>query len=188
MSKFIERNAREELLRQKGMVIWLTGLPCSGKSTLATNFSSTLYQKGKLSYVLDGDVLRSGINNNLGFSDEDRKENIRRSAEIAKIMMDSGIIVICSFISPTNDIRQIARNIVGDKDFLEIYVEASLGTCEQRDVKGLYARARRREIQNLTGIDAPFEIPIRADIVVNTERFTISSCVEQLIKFIGFDD
>jgi len=185
MKKFIQRNDREELLHQKGRVIWLTGLPCSGKSTLATNLEVALYEKGKLSYVLDGDVLRSGINKNLGFSDKDRKENIRRVAEIAKIMLDAGIIVICSFVSPTNDIRQLARSIVGDEDFLEIYVEASIETCEHRDIKGLYSMARQGKIVDFTGVNAPFEMPIRAAALINTEKYTIHDCVVQLLTLMG---
>lgn len=174
-------------MRQRGIVIWFTGLPCSGKTTLAIHLELALYQRGVLSYLLDGDVLRTGINSNLGFSSEDRLENIRRAAEIAKIMVDCGVVTICSFVSPTNAIRQLARNIVGNEDFREVYVEASIETCEYRDVKGLYARARRGDVRAFTGVSAPFEIPTRPSIVINTEKFMVDDCIKQLVRFLDLE-
>lgn len=184
--KRVRRDDRERLLSQKGKVIWLTGLPCSGKTTLSINLELSLYQRGVISYVLDGDILRAGINSDLGFSADDRLENVRRVAEIAKAMADCGIVVICSLVSPTHVLRQHARKIVGEADFFEVYVDASVETCERRDVKGMYARARCGDIQDFTGVSASFEIPIQADVVVNTEKYNIDACVGLLMESLGF--
>lgn len=163
-------------------VIWFTGLSGSGKSTLANELSKLLYDKKIKVFVLDGDNTRLGINKGLGFSLEDRKENIRRVAEIAKLFMDSGTVVITSFISPTEEVRNIAREIIGPEDFIEVFVECPLEICESRDVKGLYAKARAGKIKDFTGIDSPFEQPLMADITVNTSTTSIDSCVYEIYE------
>ena len=159
--RMLTRADKEELLGQHGAMVWFTGLSGSGKSTIAIALERELHQRGILCRILDGDNIRSGINNNLGFSEADRIENIRRIAEVSKLFLDSGIITIAAFISPNNDIRKMAADIIGHEDFLEIFVSTPLEECERRDVKGLYARARRGEIPNFTGISAPFEISAR---------------------------
>ncbi len=151
----LSRHDKEKLLRQKATVLWLVGLSGSGKSTLAKALEQALHERGFLTYLLDGDNLRSGLNKNVGFSEEDRLENIRRAAEAARLMLEGGLITICSFISPTASTRNMARVIIGKHDFYEIYVNAPLETCEERDVKGLYAKARQGEILNFTGVSAP---------------------------------
>jgi adenylylsulfate kinase len=183
-SAFVARTTREELLQQRGCAIWLTGLSGSGKSTLAIGLQQALQAQRKLVYVLDGDNLRAGINANLGFSEEDRFENIRRAAEIAKLFVDAGLIVICSFVSPTHSLRQLAREVIGEKDFYEIYVQASLEVCEKRDVKGLYAKARRGEIKNFTGIDAPFDVPQNPALIIDTTEHSVAASVTHLLAFI----
>ena len=183
--KLVQRNEREKLLSQKAKVIWLTGLSGSGKSTLAIGLQRSLHENGKLVYVLDGDNVRSGINNNLGFSDEDRMENIRRVAEVAKLLLDAGVIVICSFVSPTIEIRSLAKNIIGDNDFLEVYVNASLAECEKRDVKGLYAKARSGEIKDFTGIHQPFEVPEKPALEINTEINSLEDSLNKLLEFVN---
>ncbi len=183
-TSFVARAAREKLLGQSGCVIWLTGLSGSGKSTLAAGLQQALQTQQKLAYVLDGDNLRAGINANLGFSEEDRFENIRRVAEIAKLFVDAGLLVICSFVSPTNSLRQLAKEVIGEKDFYEIYVQAPLEVCEKRDVKGLYAKARRGEIKNFTGIDAPFDVPQNPALIIDTSAQEPTASVENLLAFI----
>ena len=145
--------------KQKGIMIWFTGLSGSGKSTLAIALEGELYKQGILCRILDGDNIRSGINNNLGFSEADRTENIRRIAEVSKLFVDCGIVTIAAFISPTHAIRRMASEIIGEDDFLEVYVSTPIEECERRDVKGLYAKARRGEIKEFTGISSPFEAP-----------------------------
>ena len=157
--RMLKREDKEKLLGQRGVMLWFTGLSGSGKSTVAIALERALQDRGLLCRILDGDNIRSGINANLGFSAEDRRENIRRIAEVGKLFVDTGIITIAAFISPTEEIRQMAEHIIGQDDFKEIFVSTPLEVCEQRDVKGLYARARRGEIQNFTGISAPFEAP-----------------------------
>lgn len=182
--KLIGREEREAFLNQHSRVVWLTGLSGSGKSTIAQHLERKLMGAGFFAQVLDGDNIRSGINNNLGFSPEDRLENIRRIAEVAKLYLHSGIISICSFISPTAEIRQLAKSIIGEPDFLEVYVNASLETCEARDVKGLYQKARSGEIKDFTGIHAPFEAPENPALVLYTADETVEASVERLYQFL----
>lgn len=179
------RQQREQLLNQHSCVIWLTGLSGAGKTTLANALSNHLHQSGKLCTVLDGDVLRDGLNKGLSFSEADRTENIRRAAETARILLNTGIITICSFISPTHALRAMARSIVGENDFIEVFVNSSLATCEQRDVKGLYAKARRGEIPVFTGITAPFEAPLRPHVELRTDQQTEAQSLAQLLQFIA---
>ena len=182
--RILDRNAKEKLLNQRARVIWMTGLSGAGKTTIAQHLELELHKKGYLTQVLDGDNIRSGINNNLGFSEEDRYENIRRIAEVSKLLMHSGIICINSFISPTHEIREMAKNIIGKEDFIEIFVDAPLEVCEERDVKGLYEKARKGEIKNFTGIDAPFDKPYDADIILPTDKLSIRECVDVCLKYI----
>jgi len=180
----LQREDKELLLSQKSKVLWFTGLSGSGKSTLAIALEQKLYEYHFFTKLLDGDNIRVGINNNLGFSDKDRQENIRRIAEISKLFLQDGIITINSFVSPTKDIRELAKNIIGENDFIEIYVKASLEICEKRDVKGLYAKARKGEIKDFTGISAPFEEPLNPNITINTGELTIEESIEQIWKYI----
>lgn len=182
--RLVQRRDREQLLQQRSKVVWLTGLSGSGKSTIAQHLERRLHNEGYFAQVLDGDNIRSGINNNLGFSEADRTENIRRIAEVAKLYLHSGIITINSFISPTRAIRQGVREIVGKGDFLEIFIDAPLAVCEQRDVKGLYARARKGEIRDFTGIDAPYEAPETPDLVIATDKTDVDEAVDQLYHFL----
>jgi adenylylsulfate kinase len=173
---------KENLLKQKAVAFWMVGLSGSGKSTLATALEKVLYEKGHLTMLLDGDNLRTGINNNLGFSEEDRIENIRRAAETAKLFVQSGIVTICSFISPTESIRDMAKKIIGD-DCLEVFINAPLEVCEQRDVKGLYKKARNGEIKNFTGIDSPFEAPKSPALEIRTDQKSLEECLSDLVDF-----
>jgi adenylylsulfate kinase len=170
------------MLRQKATWLWLVGLSGSGKSTLARALERALHERGFLTYLLDGDNLRSGLNSNLGFSEEDRRENIRRAAEAARLLLEGGMVTICSFISPTEAVRQVARTIVGPEDFLEVYVNASLEACEERDVKGLYAKARRGEIKEFTGISAPFEAPQTPFLEVRTDQQDAEACTKRIMN------
>jgi len=180
----LQREDKELLLSQKSKVLWFTGLSGSGKSTLAIALEQKLYEYHFFTKLLDGDNIRVGINNNLGFSDKDRQENIRRIAEISKLFLQDGIITINSFVSPTKDIRELAKNVIGENDFNDIYVKASLEICEKRDVKGLYAKARKGEIKDFTGISAPFEEPLNPNITINTGELTIEESIEQIWKYI----
>ncbi len=175
---------KEKLLNQKSKVIWLTGLSGSGKSTLAELLEKKLYEKKFLTQILDGDNVRTGINNNLGFSDADRLENIRRIAEVSKLFLNCGIITINSFVSPTNEVRKLAKQIIGENDFVEIFVSCPIEVCEQRDVKGLYAKARRGEIKDFTGITAPFESPVTPNLVVKTNELSVEEATEKIFSFI----
>jgi adenylylsulfate kinase len=166
------------------MVIWMTGLSGAGKTTLARNIELELSKKGFLTQVLDGDNIRTGINNNLGFTEADRYENIRRIAEVSKLFLNCGIICINSFISPTHPIRQLAKDIIGKENFIEIYVNAPVEICEQRDVKGLYKKARAGLIKNFTGIDAPFEAPQYPDIEIRTDQLNIDESVQKILEYI----
>jgi adenylylsulfate kinase len=179
-----QRTSREQLLHQRSCVIWLTGLSGAGKTTLATALSEQLHSSGKLCTVLDGDVLRDGLNKGLGFSETDRTENIRRAAETAKILLNTGVITICSFISPTNELRTLAKQIIGEDDFIEVFVNSSLAACEKRDVKGLYAKARRGEIPSFTGITAPFDPPQNPAIELRTDEQTVEESLVKLIDCI----
>ena len=183
--RLVQREDRERLLEQKAKVFWLTGLSGSGKSTLAAGLQRALHAQGKLAYVLDGDNVRAGINNNLGFSEADRTENIRRIAEVAKLFLDAGVITVCSFVSPTNELRALAKSIIGENDFLEIYINAPLVKCEERDVKGLYAKARKGEIKDFTGITAPFEAPLAPDLELKTGEQNEDDSLHALISFVS---
>ena len=182
--KMLTRADKEELLHQHSVMIWFTGLSGSGKSTIAIALERELQKRGLLCRILDGDNIRSGINNNLGFSEEDRVENIRRIAEIGKLFVDTGIITIAAFISPNNDIREMASNIIGKENFLEIFVSTPIEECERRDVKGLYAKARRGEIKNFTGISAPFEAPANPALSIDTSKLSVEESVNKLLELI----
>lgn len=182
--QLISREEREVRNGQRAKVFWFTGLSGSGKSTLAIGLERQLHEKGYHVVVLDGDNIRHGINSNLGFSPEDRKENIRRIAEIAKLFLINGQICIVSFISPTNEIRKIARDIIGVHDYLEVFIDTPLEECEARDVKGLYQKARTGEITDFTGVNAPYEIPSEPDIHIRTESKEVSESLEELYNTI----
>ena len=178
------RNDKEALLKQHSKVIWMTGLSGSGKTTIAIVLEQKLKDKGFLTQVLDGDNVRTGINNNLGFSEEDRTENIRRIAEVSKLFLNCGIITVNCFVSPTVAIRANAKQIIGEDNFVEVFVNTPLEICEQRDVKGLYKKARAGEIKDFTGIDAPFEAPIGPDLDVKTVSLTIEESANQILNYI----
>lgn len=182
--KMLTRADKENLLGQRGLMVWFTGLSGSGKSTIAIALERELQKRGLLCRILDGDNIRSGINNNLGFSEEDRIENIRRIAEVGKLFVDTGIITIAAFISPNNALREMAANIIGKNDFMEIYVSTPLEECERRDVKGLYVKARRGEIKNFTGISAPFEAPVHPALSIDTSKLSVEESVAELLKLI----
>ncbi len=182
--RMLTRQDKEELLKQRGVMIWFTGLSGSGKSTIAIALERELHKRGLLCRILDGDNIRTGINNNLGFSETDRVENIRRIAEVSKLFIDTGIITIAAFISPNNDIREMAARIVGPDDFLEIFVSTPLAECEKRDVKGLYAKARRGEIKNFTGISAPFEAPEHPALSLDTSVLSLEESVNRLLEIV----
>ena len=182
--RMLTRQDKEELLKQRGVMIWFTGLSGSGKSTIAIALERELHKRGLLCRILDGDNIRTGINNNLGFSETDRVENIRRIAEVSKLFIDTGIITIAAFISPNNDIREMAANIIGQENFLEVYVSTPLAECERRDVKGLYAKARRGEIQNFTGISAPFEAPAHPALTLDTSVLSLEESVNKLLDLV----
>ena len=183
----LTRADKEQLLGQRGTMLWLTGLSGSGKSTVAIALERELQRRGLLCRILDGDNIRSGINSNLGFSAEDRRENIRRIAEVAKLFVDTGIITIAAFISPTQEMRELAASIIGADDFKEIYISTPLAVCEERDVKGLYARARKGEIRNFTGIDAPFEPPTHPALTLDTSQLSLEESVGWLLELLGVE-
>lgn len=178
------RADKEQLLGQRGIMIWFTGLSGSGKSTIAIALERELSSRGLLCRILDGDNIRSGINNNLGFTADDRRENIRRIAEVGKLFVDTGIITLAAFISPDNEMRRMASDIIGADSFLEVYVSTPLEECERRDVKGLYAKARRGEIKNFTGISAPFEAPTSPALDLDTSKLSLQESVERLLELI----
>ena len=180
----VTREDREKRLGQRGVTIWLTGLSGSGKSTVAVAAERELLSQGRVAYVLDGDNVRHGLNSNLGFSPEDRSENIRRIGEVAKLFTDAGIIVLTSFISPYRADRDAVREKMPEGDFVEAYVAASLETCESRDVKGLYQKARAGEIPEFTGISAPYEEPERPELVIDTDRQAVEASVAQLVGYL----
>ena len=182
--RMLTREDKEQLLNQRSAMVWFTGLSGSGKSTIAIALERELHKRGLLCRILDGDNIRSGINNNLGFSEVDRVENIRRIAEVSKLFIDSGIITIAAFISPNNDIREMAARIIGPDDFFEIFVSTPLEECEKRDVKGLYAKARKGEIQNFTGVSAPFEAPTNPALSLDTSKMNLEESVNQLLTLI----
>lgn len=175
---------RETLLNQKGCVIWFTGLSGSGKSTLALEVESRLHQRGHLTYVLDGDNIRHGLNKNLGFSPEDREENIRRIGEVAKLFADAGVIGLTAFISPYRADRDNARDLLDEGRFVEIFVDCPLEVCEARDTKGLYEKARAGEIKEFTGISAPYEVPPHPELTVNTSAQNLEECAEGVIALL----
>ncbi|WP_462317729.1 adenylyl-sulfate kinase [Marinilabilia sp.] len=180
--KIFDRRKKEEFLNQRSKVIWFTGLSGSGKTTLASGLERLLFEKGHFCQVLDGDNIRSGINNNLTFTEDDRRENIRRIAEVCKLYLNSGVITLCAFISPTNEIRNMARDIIGEEDFLEIHVNTPIEVCEKRDVKGLYAKARQGKIPNFTGISSPFEAPVHPFFRIDTSKQEAEKAVEMLFE------
>ena len=183
--QMLSRKDKEELLGQRGTMLWFTGLSGSGKSTVAIAVERELHRRGKLCRLLDGDNVRTGINRGLGFSEEDRRENIRRIAETGKLFVDTGIITLASFVSPTRELRDMARDIIGTDDFKEIYVCTPLEECERRDVKGLYARARRGEIKDFTGISAPFEAPEHPALAIDTSVVPLRESVERILKLLS---
>ncbi len=182
--RMLGRKDKEDLLHQHSVMIWFTGLSGSGKSTLAIALERELQNRGLLCRILDGDNIRSGINNNLGFTAEDRIENIRRIAEIGKLFVDTGVITIAAFISPNNELREMASNIIGKENFVEVYISTPIEECEKRDVKGLYAKARRGEIKNFTGISAPFEAPEDAALSIDTSKHSVKESVDMLLDLI----
>jgi adenylylsulfate kinase len=182
--KLLQTETKETLLKQRGKVIWLIGLSGSGKSTIAEYLEAKLYDEGFLTQVLDGDNIRSGLNKNLSFSDTDRLENIRRISEVAKLFANCGVVTLASFITPTEAIRQMAKEIIGEDKYIEVYVSTSLEACEDRDVKGLYDKARQGIIKNFTGIDSVFETPQNPAIIIPTEGFTVEESVQKLYDFI----
>jgi len=182
--QMMTRADKEQLLHQHGLMVWFTGLSGSGKSTIAMGVERELHKRGILCRILDGDNIRSGINSNLGFSAEDRMENIRRIAEIGKLFVQTGIVTLACFVSPTNDVRRLARNIIGEEDFKEVFVSTPLEECERRDVKGLYARARRGEVKDFTGISAPFEVPENPTLEIDTSRLSLEESVKRVVELI----
>jgi adenylyl-sulfate kinase len=181
----ISRKEREDLKKQNSFVVWFTGLSGSGKSTLAALLDQGLYQKGYHTYVLDGDNIRMGINKDLNFSNEARTENIRRIAEVVKLMLDAGLIVITAFISPFESDRANAKAIIGSDNFIEVFVDCPLSICEERDTKGLYKKARAGLIKDFTGIDSPFEVPKQADITLHTHQFNTQTCIAQIVDYLN---
>ena len=180
----IDRNKLEKMRGHKGMVIWFTGLSGSGKSTLANALNEVLHLDGLSTYVLDGDNIRHGLCKDLGFSDEDREENIRRIGEVANLFMNAGIITITAFVSPFNNDRNKVRNIIGSKDFIEVYCSADIDVCERRDTKGLYKKARLGEIKEFTGISSPYEAPVNPEIVVDTGTLNLNDSVEEVVNYL----
>jgi len=180
----VTRAQRERLNQHKGLTLWFTGLSGSGKSTLSHGVERRLFAMGCRTYVLDGDNVRHGLNSDLGFSDKDRVENIRRVGEVAKLFMDAGLIVLTAFISPFRSDRRLVRQSMAEGDFIEVYCKSSLEVCEQRDVKGLYRRARAGEIPNFTGISSPYEVPEYPELILNTETESVESCITQVVDFL----
>ena len=182
--RMLGREDKEALLKQRSVMVWFTGLSGSGKSTIAIALERELHKRGLLCRILDGDNIRSGINNNLGFSAEDRVENIRRIAEVSKLFIDTGVITIAAFISPNNELREMASTIIGKDNFLEIYVNTPIEEFERRDVKGLYAKARKGEIKDFTGVSAPFEAPEHPALSLDTSVLSLEESVNKLLELI----
>ena len=180
----VTRKRRNKLNDHRSVVLWFTGLSGSGKSTLAHALEEKLFQKGCRTFVLDGDNIRHGLNSNLDFSESDRTENIRRISEVSKLMLESGLIVMTAFISPFNKDRNEAKRLISNDDFIEIYCKASLETCEARDVKGLYKKARAGKIKNYTGIDSPYEVPENPDLIIDTDNETLDNAVFKILNFL----
>jgi len=182
--KLVSRSEKERKLGQCARTIWFTGLPCSGKTTLALKLEKELFERGFLCQVLDGDNVRSGINNNLGFSVSDRMENIRRIAEVSKLFLSAGVITINAFVSPTEEIRNLAKDIIGEENFIEVFLNPSVEVCENRDVKGMYRKAREGQIADFTGVNAPFEIPVGPDLVIDTGLMSVDDSISKILQFI----
>ena len=180
----LQREDKESLLQQRSIVIWMTGLSGSGKTTVAKGVERYLHNIGILNQILDGDNIRVGISNNLTFSYKDREENIRRIAEVSKLFLNCGIVTLNCFVSPTIEIRNIAKDIIGEENFIEVYINASLESCEERDVKGLYKKARKGEIKDFTGISAPFEAPKNPDIEINTNKLSIDESIQKVLDYV----
>lgn len=180
----LQREDKEYLLQQRSKVIWMTGLSGSGKTTIAKGVERYLHNIGIINQILDGDNIRVGISNNLTFSSKDREENIRRIAEVSKLFLNCGIVTINCFVSPTIEIRNIAKDIIGEDNFIEVYINASIETCEERDVKGLYKKARKGEIKDFTGISAPFEAPENPDIEINTNKLSVDESIQKVLDYI----
>ena len=182
--QMMTRVDKEQLLHQRGLMVWFTGLSGSGKSTIAMGVERELHRRGILCRILDGDNIRAGINSNLGFSAQDRMENIRRIAEVGKLFVQTGIVSLACFVSPTNDVRRLARTIIGEEDFKEVFVSTPLEECERRDVKGLYARARKGEVKDFTGISAPYEAPEHPALELDTSRLSLEESVNRVVEMI----
>lgn len=182
--EIVQRSEKEKLLNQKSKVIWMTGLSGSGKTTIAKEVEKKLFSQAILTQILDGDNIRAGINNNLDFSLKGREENIRRIAEVSKLFINCGIVTINCFVSPTIAIRESVKKIIGKKDIIEVYINASLETCEKRDTKGLYKKARKGEIKNFTGINAPFEPPINPELEINTSKLSVAECTQKVLDYV----
>ena len=180
----LQREDKEILLQQHAKVIWMTGLSGSGKTTVAKGVERYLHSQGILNQLLDGDNIRIGISNNLTFSSEDRSENIRRISEVSKLFLNCGVVTLNCFVSPTIEIRNIAKEIIGEENFIEVYINASVATCEDRDIKGLYKKARKGEIKDFTGISAPFEAPLNPEIEINTSELSIDESVQKILNYI----
>ncbi len=183
-SNYLDRQTKEKLAGQKGLVIWMTGLSGSGKTTIAVSLERKLHNNGVLCKVFDGDIIRKGLNKDLGFSHEDRHENIRRIAEMSKQFVDCGIVVICGLISPLKNSRSMAREIIGDDDFIEVFVDCPLNICEQRDPKGLYKKARAGKIAEFTGIDSAYEYPETPQIKIDTSIMTVKDATDIISDYI----
>ena len=184
-SYLVNLDSRKKLKQHQAILLWFTGLSGSGKSTIANAVEQELHKNKVHTYTLDGDNIRKGLNSDLSFSPEDRKENIRRIAETAHLMIDAGLVVLAAFVSPYRNDRDHIRNIVGDDNMVEIYINTSIEECERRDIKGLYKKAKKGEIKNMTGISAPYESPLHPDIQINTEEVTIVDATKQIINFIN---
>lgn len=182
--RIASRDDKQQQLRQRGMTVWFTGLSGSGKSTIAIALERMLTERGYFCRILDGDNIRFGINRDLGFSEADRRENIRRIAEVCKLFTQTGIVTLAAFVSPTDELRTLAHDIIGDDDFAEIYIATPLEECERRDVKGLYAKARRGEIKEFTGISAPFEAPENPTLSIDTTARSIEECATEVLNII----
>jgi len=180
----ITKEVRQNSNEHKSLVVWFTGLPCSGKSTLAEDLEKKLFKDGVKTYILDGDNVRKGLNSNLGFSPEDREENIRRLGEVSKLFVDAGVVAITAFISPYRKDRDLARTLVGKDEFIEVFVKCPVEVCEQRDVKGMYKKAKEGVIKEFTGVSAPYEEPINPEIVVETDKMSIEECVDKIYFYL----